>query len=64
MARYYNKADFQAQREEEKSSAYMTSLLAAGGALGLIASPLFSGLNPLMLFGLGALPALAFARTA
>jgi TraM recognition site of TraD and TraG len=64
MARDYKKTDIAAMREEERKQSINNSLLAALGALGFAASPLMTGMDPMLFFGLGALPALAFGKTA
>jgi len=64
MAREYKKTDIQAQRGEERKRSINNSILASLGTLGFVASPLMQGVDPMMLFGLGALPAMAFAHTA
>jgi len=64
MARDYKRADFEAEREEERSRVLSRAGLASLGTLGLAASPLLGGVDPSMLFGLGAIPALAFATAA
>lgn len=59
MARDYKRTDFTALREEELRSALFKGGLATLGALGAVASPLGGGLDPMLLWGLGILPAYA-----
>jgi hypothetical protein len=59
MAREYRQSDFRAAREEELRSALLRGGLATLGALGVAASPFGAALNPLLLWGLGILPAYA-----
>lgn len=64
MARHYQRTDFGALREDVRRRALVTCTLGVLAALALAASPLASALDPMLLFSLGALPALLFARTA
>ncbi len=64
MARDYRRADYQAQKEEERKRALLVSTLASLGTMGVAASPLLSGIDPSLLLGLGTVPAFAFAKTA
>lgn len=64
MARKYSITNFESLRSEERQRSIFNSGLVGLGALGALASPLFSGLDPSLLVGLGCLPALAFANTA
>ncbi len=64
MARNYQKTDYDQLREDEKRRAYLLSSLTAVGTLGVAASPLLSGIDPALLFGLGMLPAAALYKTA
>ncbi len=64
MARNYRRSNFNDLREEERSRALRTGGLAALGGLSLAATPFFSGLDPNLLFALGALPSVAIANTA
>lgn len=57
MARHYQKTDYSALRGEQQRKAFMTGACGALGALGLAATPFAAGLDPALLFGLGALPA-------
>jgi hypothetical protein len=59
MARDYKRTDFSAVQEEELKSALFKGGIASLGALGAAVSPLGSFLDPMLLFGLGALPAYA-----
>lgn len=59
MARDYKRTDFAALRDEELRSALFKGGLATLGALGAVASPLGGGLDPMLLWGLGILPAYA-----
>ncbi|MCO6432432.1 MAG: TraM recognition domain-containing protein [Deltaproteobacteria bacterium] len=63
MARKYQRIDYSQKRREERRSAINSSLMTALGTLGLAATPALNGIDPMMLFGLGALPALAFNGT-
>jgi hypothetical protein len=64
MARNYKRIDFQAQREQALSAAMMRSGLACLGTFGAALSPLISGVDPMVLFGMGLLPAAAFGASA
>lgn len=64
MAREYKRTNARAEREEEKRRSINNSLMAALGTLGFAATPFLQGVDPMMLFGLGALPAFAFAKGA
>jgi len=64
MARNYQRTDFEEQRRMERHRALVTAALSGVGALGVAASPLLAGLDPGLLFGLGALPALAVGNAA
>jgi hypothetical protein len=64
MARDYQKSNLGEMREEQKKSSMNASILAALGALGFAATPLMSGVDPMLLFGLGAIPSYFFGKTA
>lgn len=64
MAREYQRHDFESLRSEQRRQALMLTTLASIGALGAAASPLFSGISPLVLGSLGLIPAAALASTA
>jgi hypothetical protein len=64
MAREYKKENVQEMRQAEQRKALMQTGLAAAGALGLAATPFGAGVDPAMLFALGALPGLGVAHTA
>ena len=64
MAREYKIADAKEARREEVESHMRKGAMAACGALALAGSPFMNGVDPSMLFGLGALPALAFTGIA
>ena len=64
MARSYKKTDYGALREERIRQAMLTSGLTSLGALGLALSPFTAAVDPMMLFGLGLLPAAALGRSA
>jgi hypothetical protein len=59
MARDYKRSDFSAMQEQELRSALLKGGVASLGALGAAVSPLGALLDPMMLFGLGLLPAYA-----
>jgi hypothetical protein len=59
MAREYKKTDIKAAREEELKTSLFKGGLATLGALGAAASPLGAALDPMLLWGLGILPAYA-----
>ena len=63
MARDYQKVDQSALAAQALKRSLTQSALITAGAAGLAASPLMSGLDPALLFGLGALPALAWGST-
>lgn len=62
MARRRPRSEYEELKAEELKSSLLASGLAAFGALGLAASPIGQFLGPSMLFGLGAIPGIAFAR--
>jgi hypothetical protein len=64
MARNYKRFDYTAIREEQMRQSLLTSGLTSLGALGAALSPMFSSVDPTILFGLGLLPAAAFGRSA
>lgn len=64
MARDYLVTDVEEAKAAERQRSIMRSVLASVGTFGLAASPWLSGLGPLGLLGLGALPSLAYASTA
>ena len=64
MARNYKRFDYSAIREEQMRQSLLTSGLTSLGALGAALSPMFSSVDPTILFGLGLLPAAAFGRSA
>ena len=65
MARQYARVNYDELREEEHSRSLLLSALAAAGTLGVAATPLCEGLNPALLFAIGAsVPACAMAQTA
>ena len=64
MARSYKRTDYGAIREERIRHTMLTSGLTSLGALGAALSPLMSSVDPMVLFGLGLIPAAAFGRSA
>ena len=62
MARDYNKSDYKASQSEQTRKQMLQGAALSVGALGAAATPLFSGADPSLLFGLGLLPAYAFAK--
>lgn len=64
MARSYQRTDYDALRQQARSKALLNSALASLGTLGVAASPLLTGIDPALLFGMGIIPAMAFAGTA
>lgn len=62
MARQYQRTDHDALRNDARRRAITGGFLGLLGALALAASPLFAAFDPIVLFILGALPALTFAR--
>lgn len=64
MARNYKRHDYRAIREEQLRRSLSMAGLASLGALGAAASPLLSGADPMLLFGLGLLPAFSYASSA
>jgi len=59
MARDYKRTDSNALRQEELRETLFKGGLATLGALGAVASPLGAALDPMLLWGLGILPAYA-----
>jgi hypothetical protein len=64
MAREYTRVNFDDVRREQVRKALMTSAVSTLGCLGLAAAPFMANVSPALLFGLGALPALAYAGAA
>jgi hypothetical protein len=64
MARTYKRIDYQAQRAEELNRSLARSGMASLGALGAAFLPFLSSADPMLLFGLGLVPAAAFGSTA
>jgi TraM recognition site of TraD and TraG len=64
MARHYHKIDYSALRGEQQRKTFFTAVFGVLGAFGLAASPFADGLDPALLFGLGALPAIGFGMAA
>jgi hypothetical protein len=60
MARDYKRSDFSAMQEEALRSALLKGGVASLGALGAALSPLGAVMDPMLLFGLGMLPAYMF----
>jgi hypothetical protein len=60
MARHYLRVNHKAVREEDTRRAFVTGAFGALGILGLAATPFVAGLDPALLFALGAVPALGF----
>lgn len=61
MARQYKRLDIREIRREQRRRGMIKSSLMSAGALGLAGSPLLAGVDPSLVFGLGAVPALAFS---
>jgi hypothetical protein len=64
MARNYKKTDYKALREQQMRHALLRTGLASLGTFGAALSPLISGVDPMVLFGLGMIPAAALGSTA
>jgi len=64
MARSYKRTDYASIRDAELRGTLMRSGLSALGACAATMSPLLSGVDPLILLGLGLIPAAAFGSTA
>lgn len=64
MARDYEKSNLNEMREEDRKSSVNSSIMAALGMLGFAATPLMNGVDPMLLFGLGAIPSYFLGKTA
>lgn len=64
MARTYKRTDYSAIRDERIRQSLLTSGLASLGTFGAVLSPLAGALDPMVLFGMGLIPACAFGRSA
>ena len=64
MARHYKRISIQEIRQAEQRKALVQTGLATAGAVGLAATPFAAGVDPGLLFALGALPGFSFAHTA
>lgn len=63
MARDYKRMDAAAVERAQIHKAVMRSVWATAGTLGAVATPIFSGVDPAALFGLGLIPAVAYANS-
>jgi hypothetical protein len=59
MARDYKQSDYRSRREAELKKALFKGGLASLGALGAVASPFGAALDPMLMWGLGIIPAYA-----
>lgn len=64
MARQYKRISYQALREAELRRSLLTSSLLSAGVVGATLSPILAGAPPLLLMGLGFLPAAVLGSTA
>lgn len=64
MARNYKKTDYKALRDQQMRHALLSTGLASLGTFGAALSPLIAGVDPMVLFGLGMIPAATLGSTA
>jgi hypothetical protein len=64
MARNYKKTDYKALREQQMRQAMLRTGLASLGTFGAALSPFISGMDPMVLFGLGLIPAATLGSSA